>query len=99
MCETAHLEASMEKYSIEQIYAAIDAAVEAFGLEGLKHQQREAICEFVNVFVALTTGFGKAYSSTYYVRPSACSPSIIACTNFSDDGAFENVAATLYCRS
>ena len=38
MCETAHLEASMAKYSKEQIYAAIDAAVEAFGLESLKHQ-------------------------------------------------------------
>ena len=61
MCETADLEASLAKYSKEQIYAAIDAA---FGLESLKHQQREPTREFVSgrdVFVALPTGFGKSY--------------------------------------
>ena len=33
----------MARYSKEQIDAVIDAAVEALGLESLKHQQREAI--------------------------------------------------------
>ena len=68
MYETTHLEASVAKYSKEQIYAAIDAAVEAFGLESLIHQQREAICEwegrvysaanwFRNYFASLSTVF------------------------------------------
>ena len=41
-CETAHKE-DMARYSKEQTDAVIDAAVEALGLESLKHQQREAI--------------------------------------------------------
>ena len=52
------------RYSKEQIDAAIDAAVQAFGLESLKHQQQKAIEEFVSgrdVFVALPAGFGKSY--------------------------------------
>ena len=52
------------RYSKEQIDAAIDAAVQAFGLESLKHQQQEAIEEFVSgrdVFVAVPVGFGKSY--------------------------------------
>ena len=57
MCETAHTEASlkdMAKYSKEQID-------EAFSLESLKHQQREAIREFVSGRDVLPTGFGKSY--------------------------------------
>ena len=52
------------RYSKEQIDAAIDATVQAFGLESLKHQQQKAIEEFVSgrdVFVALPVGFGKSY--------------------------------------
>ena len=52
------------RYSKEQIDATIDAAVQAFGLESLKHQQQKAIEEFVSgrdVFVALSVGFGKSY--------------------------------------
>ena len=54
----------MAKYSREQIDAAIVSAMQVFGLESLKHQQREAIREFVSgrdVFVSLPTGFGKSY--------------------------------------
>ena len=36
------------RYSKEQVDAAIDAAVQAFGLESLKHQQQKAIEEFVS---------------------------------------------------
>ena len=57
----------MARYSKEQINAAIDAAVQVFGLESLKHQQQKAIEKFVsrrNVFVALPAGFGKSYCFT-----------------------------------
>ena len=49
----------------EQINAAIDAAVQAFSLKSLKHQQQKAIEEFDSgrdVFVALPAGFGKSCS-------------------------------------
>ena len=61
------------RYSKEQIDAAIDAAVQAFGLESLKHQQQKAIEEFVSgrdVFVALPAVLFR--SSAYSFRPSAC---------------------------
>ena len=54
----------MARCSKEQIDATIDAAVQVFGLESLKHQQQKAIEKFVsgrNVFVALLAGFGKSY--------------------------------------
>ena len=50
--------------------------MEAFGLESLEHQQREAIREFVSgrdVFVALPTGFGK---SLFFLRCSGVRPSV-----------------------
>ena len=52
------------RYSKEQIDAAIDAAVQAFSLESLKHQQQKAIEKFASerdVFVALTASFRKSY--------------------------------------
>ena len=76
------------RYSKEQINAAIDAAVQAFGLESLKHQQQKAIEEFVSgrdVFVALPAGFGKSYCFALLpsFRPSACRQraSITACVS------------------
>ena len=50
----------MDRYSKEQIDAAVDAAVQAFGLESLKNQQQKAIEEFFSgqdVFVALPADF------------------------------------------
>ena len=82
-------ESDMAKYSKEQIDAAIDAAMEVFGLESLKHQQREAIREFASgrdVFVALPTGFGKSYCfallPTVFDRLRAGKdPSIVVCVS------------------
>ena len=54
----------MANYTRESIDGAIADAMEAFGLESLKNEQLEAICEFVSgkdVFVALPTGYGKSY--------------------------------------
>ena len=62
--------ATMAKYSREQINAAIDAAMQVFGLKSLKYQQWEAIRRFVSgqdVFVSLPTGFGKSYCSIFYL--------------------------------
>ena len=52
----------MARYSKEQTDAVIDAAVEALGLESLKHQQREAIhvVSGQDVFVARLAGFWKS---------------------------------------
>ena len=81
--------ATMAKYSREQIDAAIDAAMQVFGLKSLKYQQREAIREFVSgrdVFVSLPTGFGKSYC--YALLPTVFDslrpheePSIVLCVS------------------
>ena len=82
-------ESDMAKYSKEQIDAAIDAAMEVFGLESLKHQQREAIREFASgrdVFVALPTGFGKSYCfallpTVFDHLRAGKDPSIVVCVS------------------
>ena len=64
---------TMAKYSREQIDAAIDTAMQVFGLKILKYQQLKAVWEFVNgqdVFVSLPTGFGKSYC--YALPPIPC---------------------------
>lgn len=85
--------------------ATIDAAMQVFGLESFKYQQREAIREFVSgrdVFVSLPTGFGKSYCHTLLttvfdnLRPHK-QPSIMLCLSpyCSSDGT---VRQTVYSR-
>ena len=63
----------MAKYSREQIDAAIDTAMQVFGLKILKYQQLKAVWEFVNgqdVFVSWLWEVLLLRSSTYTMLDS-----------------------------
>ena len=95
------------RYSKEQIDVAIDVAVQAFGLESLKHQQQKAIEEFVSgrdVFVALPAGFGKSYCfallpTVFDHLRAGKEPSIIVCVSPVTDLVMETEAGLAHkCR-